>query len=107
MKSPSIYSNTDNPHVHLLAQGVDETGQDLLISHEYVSRGLRYRAEELVFIELRPKPEREIRSALEREVGSERWTRLDAEIRRAADETGYIDLRPERPGATAPEPAGS
>src|SRR5271166_1028925 len=95
--------NTDNPHVHLLVRGVDETGKDLVISRDYISRGLRSRAEELVSIELGPKPEQEIRSALERDVGAERWTRLDAEIRRTADETGYIDLRPEHPGATDPE----
>src|SRR5271166_191090 len=86
--------NTDNPHVHLLVRGVDGTGKDLVISRDYISRGLRSRAEELVSLELGPKPEQEIRSALEREVGAERWTRLDAEIRRTADETGYIDLRP-------------
>jgi type IV secretory pathway VirD2 relaxase len=95
--------NTDNPHVHLLVRGVDETGKDLVISRDYISRGLRSRAEELVSIELGPKPEHEIRTALERDVGAERWTRLDAEIRMAADETGYIDLRPEHPGAADPE----
>ena len=95
--------NTDNPHVHLLVRGVDETGQDLVISRDYISRGLRSRAEDLVSIELGPKPEHEIRSALERDVSAERWTRLDAEIRMAADETGYIDLRPEHPGAADPE----
>ena len=95
--------NTDNPHVHLLVRGVDETGKDLVISRDYISRGLRSRAEELVSIELGPKPEHEIRSALERDVGAERWTRLDAEIRMAADETGYIDLRPEQPGAADSE----
>ena len=61
--------NTDNPHVHLLVRGVDETGKDLVISRDYISRGLRSRAEELVSIELGPKPEHEIRSALEREIG--------------------------------------
>ena len=95
--------NTDNPHVHLLVRGVDETGQDLVISRDYISRGLRSRAEELVSIELGPKPEHEIRSALERDVGAERWTRLDTEIRMAADETGAIDLRPAQPGAADPE----
>lgn len=86
--------NTDNPHVHLLLRGVDDNGRDLVISRDYISRGLRARAEELVSIELGSKPEHEIRSALEREVSAERSTRLDAEIRMAADETGYIDLRP-------------
>ncbi len=95
--------NTDNPHVHMLVRGVDQGGQDLVISRDYISRGLRARAEELVSIELGPKPEHEVRSALEREVDAERWTRLDAEIRLAADETGMIDLRPNNPAAGDPE----
>jgi type IV secretory pathway VirD2 relaxase len=90
--------NTDNPHIHLLVRGVDEKGADLVISRDYISRGLRARAEELVAIELGPKPECEIRAALEKEIGAERWTRLDAEIRRMADETGFIDLRQTQPG---------
>ena len=73
--------NTDNPHVHLLVRGVDESGADLVISRDYISRGLRSRAEDLVSIELGPKPEHDIRSALEKEVTAERWTRLDVEIR--------------------------
>ena len=95
--------NTDNPHVHLLVRGVDEAGQDLVISRDYISRGLRARAEDLVSIELGPKPEHEIRSALERDVSAERWTTLDTEIRIAADETGAIDLRPAQSGAADPE----
>jgi len=95
--------NTDNPHVHLLVRGVDQTGADLVISRDYISRGLRSRAEELASIELGPKPEHEIRNALEKEIAAERWTRLDVEIRMAADETGAIDLRAENPGAADPE----
>jgi len=95
--------NTDNPHIHLLIRGVDETGGDLVISRDYISRGLRSRAEQLVSIELGPKPEHEVRNALEREVSAERWTRLDREIRLAADETGYIDLRPDTPATFDPE----
>jgi len=86
--------NTDNPHIHLLVRGVDETGADLVIARDYISRGLRARAEELVSIELGPKPELAIRSTLEREVEADRWTRLDVEIRALADETGFIELRP-------------
>ena len=95
--------NTDNPHVHLLVRGIAEDGSDLVISRDYISHGLRSRAEELVSAELGPKPEHEIRSALEREVEAERWTRLDVAIRMAADETGFIDLRPDNPGAGDPE----
>ncbi|ATQ69038.1 MULTISPECIES: relaxase/mobilization nuclease domain-containing protein [Methylosinus] len=95
--------NTDNPHVHLLVRGVDETRADLVIARDYISHGLRSRAEDLVSIELGPRPEHAIRSALEREVDADRWTRLDAAIRFAADETGLVDLRPAHPGPDDPE----
>jgi type IV secretory pathway VirD2 relaxase len=42
--------NTDSPHVHLLVRGVGDEGADLVISRDYISRGLRSRAEELVSI---------------------------------------------------------
>ncbi len=90
--------NTDNPHVHLLVRGITEDGSDLVIARDYISRGLRGRAEDLVSLELGPKPEHAIRSALERDVEAERWTRLDAEIRREAEATGVIDLRPPEAG---------
>ncbi len=87
--------NTDQPHVHVLARGVDQDGADLVISREYISRGLRARAEGLVGLELGPRSEQVIRSALEREVGAERWTGLDRALRVAVDEgAGVADLRP-------------
>ena len=66
--------NTDQPHVHVLARGVAEDGSDLVISREYISRGLRTRAEELVGLELGRRSEQAIRSGLEQQVGAERWT---------------------------------
>jgi type IV secretory pathway VirD2 relaxase len=95
--------NTDNPHVHLLVRGVDDVGADLVISRDYISSGLRSRADDLVDIELGPKPEHEIRNAVEKEITAERWTRIDREIQRAADETGYVDLRPDRSAPADPE----
>ena len=95
--------NTDNPHVHLLVRGVTEQGTDLVMARDYISHGLRSRAEELAFAELGPKPEHEVQRALDRDVTAERWTRLDAKIGRAADELGVIDLRPERPGPDDPQ----
>jgi type IV secretory pathway VirD2 relaxase len=49
--------------------------------------GLRSRAADLVSAELLSKPQHEIGSALAREVEAERWTRLDAAIRMAADDS--------------------
>lgn len=94
--------NTDNPHVHMLVRGVTDTGTDLVMARDYISHNLRSHAEELAQAELGPKPEHEVQRALDREVTAERWTRLDTEIGRAADELGVIDLRPERPGPDDP-----
>lgn len=85
--------NTDNPHVHLLVRGVDQTGADLVIARDYISHGLRSRAEDLVSLELGPRAEHEIEAALRQDVSAERWTRLDAELQRHADDLGIVDLQ--------------
>ncbi|MBV1837084.1 DUF3363 domain-containing protein [Acetobacter estunensis] len=87
--------NTDNPHVHLIVRGVDQGGADLVIARDYISHGLRSRAEDLVSLELGPRAEHEIEMALRRDVNAERWTRLDAELQRHADDLGIVDLRPD------------
>lgn len=94
--------NTDNPHIHVLVRGRADDGRDLVISRDYISRGLRARAEERVTLELGPRSEREIDTALRREVAAERWTRLDRALREVADEGGGIaDLRP---NTASPDP---
>jgi type IV secretory pathway VirD2 relaxase len=91
--------NTDNPHLHVLIRGRAEDGQDLVISRDYISRGFRDRAAERVTLDLGPRSERDIQSALEREVEAERWTSLDRALRVAADEgAGVADLRPDASG---------
>jgi type IV secretory pathway VirD2 relaxase len=93
--------NTDNPHIHVLVRGRADDGGDLVISRDYISGGLRGRAEERVELELGPRTEREISNALRREVDAERWTSLDRALRDLADErAGVADLRP---NATGPD----
>ena len=87
--------NTDNPHIHVLVRGRADDGKDLVISRDYISRGLRARAAERVTLELGPRSEQEINSSLAREVEAERWTGLDRALRAMADEAGGVaDLRP-------------
>ena len=87
--------NTDQPHVHVLVRGRADDGADLVIGREYISRGLRTRAEELAATELGPRSEAAIARSLEREVSAERWTGLDRALRAAGDDGGGIaDLRP-------------
>ncbi|MGO9817886.1 MAG: relaxase/mobilization nuclease domain-containing protein [Acidocella sp.] len=94
--------NTDNPHIHVLVRGRADDGQDLVISRDYISRGLRGRAEERVSLELGPRSEREISAALRKEVEAERWTGLDRALRDLVDDAGgTADLRP---AAASPDP---
>jgi type IV secretory pathway VirD2 relaxase len=92
--------NTDNPHVHVLVRGIADDGKDLVISRDYISRGLRLRAAELVGLELGPRSEQEIAASLEKDIHTERWTSFDQALRRAADDNaGIADLRPGGPDA--------
>lgn len=87
--------NTDNPHIHVLVRGRADDGGDLVIDGRYIQDGIRGRAEERATLELGPRSERDIRTALEREVEADRWTSLDQHLVDTADEiAGTIDLRP-------------
>ena len=85
--------NTGHPHIHVLVRGRTDQGEDLVISRDYISSGLRHRAGHLVTLELGPRSDLEIRRILEVEIDAERWTRLDRAIARDA-ERGVVDLRP-------------
>ena len=76
--------NTDNPHTHVVLRGKDDTGKDLIISQEYITRGMRERAMELATEWVGPRTELEIQSMLAREVEQERWTSLDRTLQREA-----------------------
>lgn len=92
--------NTDNPHLHVLVRGRADDGKDLVIAGDYVARGLRQRAEELVTIELGPQTQREIEAARDADIAAERWTRLDRALVAAVNpDDRVVDLRR---GATSP-----
>ena len=96
--------NTDNPHIHVLVRGKTDAGKDLVISRDYIGRGFRARAEELVGLELGPRTQHEIAASLDSEIGAERWTGLDRALRALADESGgAVDLRPGAPEPSDPE----
>lgn len=91
--------NTDNPHIHVLVRGRTDNDQDLVISRDYISNGLRARASARLTLELGSRTPQEIRTALEKEVEAERWTGLDRALQAASDvRAGLVDLRPETSG---------
>ncbi len=76
--------NTDNPHIHIVLRGKDDTGKDLIISRDYIAQGMRERASELATEWLGLRTELEIQQSLRREVDQERWTSLDRTLQREA-----------------------
>lgn len=77
--------NTGHPHTHIIIRGVDDTGQDLIMTKDYVSHGLRMRARELLTMELGPEEEGNMVFKLAREVEADRFTRLDRALLRHTD----------------------
>lgn len=96
--------NTDHPHVHILIRGVAQDGRDLVIDPDYITQGLRQRAQALVSLELGPRSPAELAASLDREVEAERWTSLDRALKQRIGDDGLIDLRPDA-GAPARVPS--
>ena len=57
--------NTDNPHVHIILRGRADDAKDLVIARDYISEGMRARAQDLVTQELGPRTDRDIRRSLD------------------------------------------
>jgi type IV secretory pathway VirD2 relaxase len=74
--------DTSHPHAHIVVRGVDLDGRELRIGRDYISAGMRWRAQELATEELGHRPEKEVQRAHEREVTQPRLTSLDRELER-------------------------
>ncbi len=72
--------NTGHPHTHIIVRGKDDKGKDLVIARDYLSHGLRGRARDLITLELGPETQHELDLKIEREVQSERLTRIDRSL---------------------------
>jgi type IV secretory pathway VirD2 relaxase len=84
------HHNTGHPHTHIVLRGKDDRGKDLIIAREYLSRGMRERAVEIVGLDLGPRTDYEIQSRLRAEVEQERFTSLDRNLLREAGTDGVI-----------------
>lgn len=78
--------NTGHPHTHIVIRGRDERGRDLVMAPDYISHGVRARAQALVTLELGPESQLERLQKQLNEVGQERLTRLDRALRARAKE---------------------
>ena len=86
------HRDTDNPHSHVLLRGKAADGQDLVIDREYISRGMRMRAQEIATDWLGPRTDREIQASRHQDLVADRVTPLDRALQREAVD-GVIDLR--------------
>ncbi len=86
--------NTDNPHVHVILRGRTDDGQDLVIDRDYIRSGLRDRAQDLITQELGIRSDLDISRSRERQIEADRWTQLDRQLVRDANEHGVIDVAP-------------
>jgi type IV secretory pathway VirD2 relaxase len=84
--------NTGHPHVHVVINGRDELGEDLVINGDYIAQGIRERASELVTLELGPVTAIEQQRKLAAEIDQDRFTRIDRALIAEAGE-GLVDLR--------------
>lgn len=82
--------DTAHPHTHIMLRGRDELGQNLVISREYLSGGMRERLAELVTLDLGPRTDLEIEDRLRRDVGAERLTATDRALVRDMDPDGSL-----------------
>ncbi|GGI33027.1 hypothetical protein GCM10010987_72340 [Bradyrhizobium guangdongense] len=86
--------NTGHPHSHIVIRGKDDLGKDLIIAQDYITDGLRLRAQDRATLELGPETDIEVRTKLQAEIAAERFTRIDRAMVGAAD-NGFLDLRPD------------
>ncbi|MBU6299534.1 MAG: DUF3363 domain-containing protein, partial [Alphaproteobacteria bacterium] len=84
--------NTGHPHSHIVVRGRDDRGQDLIIARDYIGHGMRERAAEIVTLDLGPRSDSDIETALRREVDQGRFTNLDRMLVRDAGETREVGL---------------
>lgn len=82
--------NTGHPHTHVVLRGRDDRGKDLVIARDYLARGMRERAAEIVALDLGPRSDLEIEHRLRREVEQERFTSLDRDLLRDLNENGLV-----------------
>jgi type IV secretory pathway VirD2 relaxase len=86
--------NTGHPHSHVIIRGRDGLGKDLIIAQDYITDGVRLRAQERATLELGPETDRELQAKLKAEVSAERFTRIDRAMLAEAED-GVLHLRPE------------
>ena len=87
------HHNTGHSHTHIVIRGKDARGKDLVIAKNYLTQGIRGRAQQIVTNELGPRRDLEIAAANQRETGQDRFTSIDRDLERKAA-SNRIEITP-------------
>ena len=97
----AVHHDTDNPHIHVMVRGVDDRGEDLVISKDYISRGIRVRACELATQELGLRTELDVAQTYRKNLHRAEWVGIDAELLAEQQRSPHNRLDFERTPASA------
>lgn len=86
------HHDTDNPHVHIIVRGVDRDGAELRIDGQYISRGMRWRAQEILTRELGRRSEQDLSLTWALDAGREAFTEIDRAIAARSSADGTVPL---------------
>ena len=61
----------------MVIRGKDDLGKELITAQDYITDGVRLRAQERATLELGPESDMELREKLRAEIAADRFTRID------------------------------
>lgn len=88
----AVHYNTDHPHAHVALRGLDDRGQALVLSREFITGPLRTTAQDIATRSLGHRTQDDIRVAREQQIDQQRFTDLDRTLLRAgiAQQNGSV-----------------
>jgi type IV secretory pathway VirD2 relaxase len=100
--------NTANPHVHIVIRGLDRDGDDVRIDRQYISHGMRWRAQEILTQELGLQSDFELEQRCNADIERHGFTPIDRMLARYVRDDGRLEvgqladaLQPERAACLA------
>ena len=87
------HHNTGHSHTHIVIRGKDSRGKDLVIAKNYLTAGMRGRAQQIVTNTLGPRRDLEIAAANQRETTQDRFTSIDRALENQATKN-RIEITP-------------
>lgn len=93
----AVHRNTAKPHVHIALRGKDKAGNTVILPPDYVKQGLRQRSADLATMELGHRFEADIVHSQRLQIMQGRFTDLDRNITKRADQDGCVYVNTANP----------